>query len=213
MATTIYIVRHGESEGNRSSNFGGSTDLLLTEFGKRQAERTAQFLSGVTPDAIYASDLKRTIQTAQPSADMRGMKITVEPRFREFNGGKWEGMPYADILDKYPDSYGVWRTDIARAVAPGGESVAALFERVNEALDEVAMRHEGKSVFVFTHATPVRAIMTRAMGKPQSAMTEVDWVGNASVTVVEYDGGVPTLIKAGLDEHLGDMRTYLSKDV
>ena len=66
--TVIYLIRHGESEGNLKRICLGNTDLGLTEKGREQAEKTAKALSPVDIDAIYSSDLIRAVQTAEPHA-------------------------------------------------------------------------------------------------------------------------------------------------
>lgn len=59
MSTTLIFVRHGESEGNRSDSFNSHVNVPLTNLGKRQAQKTAEFLDRYKIDAVYSSDLAR----------------------------------------------------------------------------------------------------------------------------------------------------------
>ena len=62
--TRLYMIRHGQSEGNLKNLFLGHTDMDLTELGHLQAEMAAEYLATVPVDVIYASDLKRAFHTA-----------------------------------------------------------------------------------------------------------------------------------------------------
>ncbi|PEG57108.1 histidine phosphatase family protein [Mycolicibacterium boenickei] len=89
---TVTFVRHAESEGNATGN---TTDdnPPLTELGEQQARDSADRLAGNDYDAIYASDLIRTQQTAGPMADELGLPIHVEHGFRELEAGVLAGLP------------------------------------------------------------------------------------------------------------------------
>jgi broad specificity phosphatase PhoE len=79
--TRIYVIRHGESVGNLHRICLGHTDLDITELGVKQAEKTAEALSGVDFAAIYASDLIRAVHTAEPHAKMRGLDVHTSEDF------------------------------------------------------------------------------------------------------------------------------------
>lgn len=89
---TVTFVRHAESEGNATGN---TTDdnPPLTELGEQQAQDSADRLGGNNYDAIYASDLIRTQQTAGPMAEKLGLPIHVEHGFRELEAGILAGLP------------------------------------------------------------------------------------------------------------------------
>jgi hypothetical protein len=79
--------------------------------------------------------------------------------------------------------------DLGRSGCPGGERVAELYERVWSAVSDLAARHEGETICLATHATPIRAICARALGHPAEEMALVPWVSNASVSIFEYENG------------------------
>ena len=211
--THVYVVRHGESEGNKIDAFIGRTDVPLTDLGVKQAELTAEYLKDVKFSAIYTSDLMRARQTAAPSEKIHNLKAVPEPAFREIFGGDWEKKPYHDLINLYPETYSVWKNDIASARADNGESVKELYERVTRKLKELALEHDGENILVFTHAMPVRAIMCMAKELPLKNLGEIPWVSNPSVTELLFKDGKFTLVKEGYDVHLGKLSTRLSKDV
>ena len=75
MKTKIYLVRHGQSEGNLHDQFIGHTDIALTELGRRQAEMAAVYLESIHLDAIYSSDLQRAYDTACATAKRKGLPV------------------------------------------------------------------------------------------------------------------------------------------
>lgn len=212
--TKLLLVRHGESEANLRDIFAGFYDIDLTERGHAQAECTAAFIAEkYTVDAIYSSDLRRACQTAKHIADMVSLPIQPDKGMREVSAGEWEGVPFGSIGDTHPEAFRVWRNDLGNARCPGGESTAELAARVYDTVCRIAIENEGKTVVIATHATPIRVLQSRFLGRPLTDVQHIGWVSNASVTEVEYDDGEFTIVQVGQDAHLADMRTFLSEDV
>lgn len=210
--TTIIFVRHGQSESNLSHRFTGQGNALLTPLGVEQAARTAEYLRNYPIDRIYASDLTRAMQTAEPTARMHGLEIIPDPQLREIYAGEWEGRRYEDLKTTFPESYACWLNDLGHACPDGGESTVALFRRVTSAVNRLVAENRGKCIAIFSHATPARAMGCFWYGYPPEEMARVTWVPNASVSVAEYgdDGGVRVLL-FGYDGHQGDRSTGLPK--
>ena len=205
--TTLLLVRHGESQANHSNVFAGHTDADLSALGHEQAEKTAEFLAeNYTINAIYSSDLKRAFKTGLHTAVKVGVPINGEQRLREISAGDWENRKFDDLQVEFQKDYHVWLTDIGNAVCTNGESVKELGERIQGVLKEIAEKHDGETVLITTHATPLRVSQCIWEGKPLSEMKNIPWVSNASVTVVEYDGEWH-LKQVSIDEHLAEMRT------
>ncbi|MBR2019506.1 MAG: histidine phosphatase family protein [Clostridia bacterium] len=214
MKTTLIVVRHGYSEGNRDTRFVGHGDVPLTEIGHAQALCTADYLKGWRIDRIYSSDLCRAMQTAIPVAKMHGLPIYPMEELREIYAGEWEGGLYAELLEKYPESYGKWIRDIGNAHPDGGESVAEMAARVYAAVDRIVQENEGKCVAIFTHGTPARVLGCRWHQLPLSKTNELPFCGNASVSIAEYESdGSWRLIQYGYDGHQGENATRLPANV
>ena len=104
--TTLIFIRHTQSEGNLLDVCSGQLDFPLVDQGFSQAERVADYLQkNYSIDAIYASDLCRTVQTARPTANAFGLDIVSDPRLREVSAGSWEGHKWQELNQKYPFRY------------------------------------------------------------------------------------------------------------
>lgn len=212
--TRIYIVRHGESISNRQGIFTGSTDVDLTDVGYRQAELVGEYLADKGITSIYSSDLMRAYNTSLPTARRLGIESVKDKGFREVDGGEWEKKRYAELFELYPKEYPIFVGDVGNAVCVGGEAVRDLYARVNAELDRVFEIERGKTFAIFSHATPVRAMICRFLGNGPEAMKDIKWVANASVTMVESEDGENfRIVLAGTKEHLGELLTELPKEV
>jgi probable phosphoglycerate mutase len=194
--------------------FAGHYDLPLSPLGQEQAEKTALFLKeNFDPDEIYSSDLARALGTAKATALLTGKEIVPMTALREIFAGEWEGKGFSQLEQQYADTYSVWKTDIGNAIPDGGETVRQMASRVEKAVKQIAEQNDGKTVAVFTHATPIRVVQCLFSQKPLSEMKHIPWVSNASVTRVTYENGVFSIQEKGMDAHLGDLKTLLPKNV
>ena len=211
--TTLLLIRHGESEANRQGLFAGQVNPDLQEKGLIQAKATACFIAdNFSVDKIYSSDLKRAFKTAQCLAELTQKEAIAEPRLREIDAGDWENMKFDDMSTYYPDEYNLWMNDIGNAYCVGGETVIGLGDRIMKILEEIAAQNDGKTVAVATHATPIRAVQSFIATGGFDGMKDIPWVSNASVTVLEYDGGW-RIVEAGTDTHLAELKTVLPDNV
>ena len=205
--TTLLLIRHGQSCGNRDKRFIGHTDLPLSELGFAQARRTAEYVtSNYQVDKVYASDLVRAYETGKAVADRLGLTVIPEPDVREINLGIWENVSFTEMYDKGEKPFLVWKENMGRTEWPGGESVAEVQERASRALERIAMENDGKTVVVAAHAATIRAVQCLYEGKTLDEIGEIPWVSNASVTVFRYENGEMTVVSAGYDEHLQALR-------
>ena len=212
--TTLIFVRHGQSVSNLEQRFTGQLETELTPLGHRQAQATARFLEAYRIDKIYSSDLSRAMQTAAPTAELQGLKIVPDVAMREIDAGLWEGKAYALLREQFAADYEKWITDLGHAHPNGGESTLELASRVYGAVDRILQVERGRTVAVFTHATPVRMLACRWFGLPPERASEVPFCHNASVSIVEYeDNGDFRLVCYGYDAHQGEDATGFPKGV
>lgn len=209
MITTLYLVRHGESDGNATHIFCGHTDIPLTPLGVRQAKCTAEYLKSFPMGAVYASTLSRAFQTGTCIAQAHGLAAQPDPQLCEINGGAWEGHTYDWIGSHYPDEMAVWTHQIGLTHCPGGESVIQVRQRIAHRAAELARLHPGASICLATHALAIRAFIGGVLGKPPAEWTAIPWASNASVTTVQYDHATNrfALITYGADAHLAGICT------
>ena len=213
MSTHLYLVRHGQSEGNLSHSFLGHTDLPLTDHGHRQAELASHYLVTLSPSRIYSSDLLRAYQTAEPTAKKLSLPIQADEALREIFAGDWEGLSFENLMNDFSEDYTVWRTDIGNACPTNGESVRELSVRIEQELTRIAKENENQIVMVFLHATPIRVFSALCSGLGLAGMKDLPWASNASVSHFLYEDGRFSLIDYGYDDYLGDTSTKLPRNV
>ncbi len=181
--TTFLILRHGETLWNRAGRLQGWQNSALSDAGRAQAAALAARLAGERVDAIVASDLGRTRETAVPIAARLGLPLALDAGLRERCYGELEGLTWPEIERTRPRDY---RRLVARDpdyLAPGGESGTQFHDRVVSALVHLARRHEGRSVAVVTHggvlgivyrhAKDIALEMPRTFAAPNAAVNRV----------------------------------------
>ena len=213
--TRMIFVRHGESTGNLEKRYFGHTDGPLTELGREQAKRTAAYLKGEKIDAAYSSDLVRAYETGKIIAAEHGIEPVCDKGLREMFMGKWEGLLFEDLPKYYPAEYEIWMHNLWEAKTDGGESVQEMTVRVRDTVWKIAEKNDGKTVLVTFHGTPIRSLCCEWQGIPYERMNDVDWVPNASISIVNYDVKNHT-IKPEIIGYIGfaeDISTALPKTV
>jgi broad specificity phosphatase PhoE len=117
----IFLVRHGEVEGNYGPKrtFAGWGDKPLTEKGTCQAQAVAERLAKEQLAAVYSSDLMRAFHTAEAIAARHGLIAQANPALREVNYGQWEGLGDAELLRNWAD---LWQRHRDQSVAIVGHN-------------------------------------------------------------------------------------------
>jgi probable phosphoglycerate mutase len=136
----LWLVRHGESTWNTLGLAQGHCDQArLTRLGRRQARAVAAQLRDRPVGALYASDLRRALETAAPLAEVTGLAVTRDPRLRERCLGVLEGAATAAIG---PAANGLRGDQVVEPDArpEGGESLREFYRRVAGFADELATR-------------------------------------------------------------------------
>ena len=203
----IIMVRHGESVTNVTRVFTGQLDVPLTETGREQALRMAEYMDKYHVDKMYASPLVRALDTAKAIAIRQNCQIETVDALMEINAGNWHGRPFEEIAEEFPETYQAWRKDIGTAVTDGGESCAQLYDRVVGFFEKVLQEPE-ETVCLVCHATPIRMIESFIEAGSVKAAQEIPWVPNASVTVYEYDGAFH-LVERGTSHYMKDLISNL----
>ncbi|MGH3343577.1 MAG: bifunctional RNase H/acid phosphatase [Carbonactinosporaceae bacterium] len=192
--TTLVLLRHGETPLSIERRFSGvRTDPELTAKGRDQARAAAGRISsryaveaGSAVDAVIASPLRRSMQTARIVARAlgRGREVEVDEGWREADFGAWEGHSFAEIRQRWPDDLAAWLG--STAVPPqGGESFDEVAERVAAARDKVVARHPGQTVLVVSHVTPIKTVVRLALDASPQALYRME-LDLASLTVVAW---------------------------
>ena len=150
-ATTICLVRHGETDWNLQHRYQGRADIPLNATGREQARRVADAIGADGWDAIASSPLSRSMETARAIAEVAGIDgdgIEQEPDLVERAYGEAEGLTLAEREARFPD--GNW---------PGLEDWEDVAKRSMLALEHIASRHQGERVLVVCHGGVINAIL------------------------------------------------------
>ena len=121
--TTVLLVRHGETEYNRTDRYMGRREDGLNDRGRDQAVRLARRLEGERAlDALYTSPLARTRETASTLERALGLTAAPEPGFVELDVGVWEGRRRSDVAAEDPRRWRLWLIDPMQVKVEGMES-------------------------------------------------------------------------------------------
>lgn len=169
--TELWLIRHGESEGNHAGLLQGQKDYPLSARGRLQAQRLAERLSAVPFTALYSSDLTRALDTARTLAPAIGLEVRVEPGLREIDIGTWSGLTPQEIHLRFPDEYAGWlrRRDPTHRRG-GGESYLDLHQRITPLVTAIAQRHLGGRVVIISHGGSINAYLCGVLGIPLDGM-------------------------------------------
>lgn len=156
----LIVVRHGRTATNAAGRLLGRADPPLDEVGVAQASAVAARLAASGVVRVVTSPLQRARQTAAAIAEAAGVDAEVDDRWVEVDYGVLDGVPLAEVP---PELWGRWRNEPDFA-PEGGESLAAVAERVTQACDELWAQAADAHVVVVSHVSPVKAAAGWALG-------------------------------------------------
>lgn len=200
--TTLLLLRHGETEWNLSGRWQGqAADTRLTELGRLQARRVAGRLRSYPIDAIYSSDLRRALETAEIVGQTLEMMPLAEPGLRESDIGIWTGLTWEEIAARFPDEIAAMLAgqDVRRG---GGETYGELQARLAGAVDQIVARHPGQTVLLVSHGAAVRTLVAHALDASLAQMHRIAIGGNTALSVVQMRRGALHLVSYNDTAHL-----------
>ena len=167
LKTEFVIIRHGQTHGNVTRTLQGQRNTDLDDTGIRQVQLLALRLKNHPPfDAIYSSDLKRTMDTAQILVNSIGGTIIPEPQLREWHLGALQGRNWEELQIEYPEIMNSFRNSRVDVEVPGGERRSVMERRLAGCIDSLAAQHPGKRLLLVTHGGALRAIFRHIVGLP-----------------------------------------------
>ncbi len=187
----IFLVRHGESEGNLGGTLQGCRlDTALTRRGRRQAEAIAVRLAEAEVDDVVASPMARARETAEICAAPHGLAVRLDLELVEFDWGVWTGLPLDDEMDRsVAELRAKWRSGDVDAAPPRGESPLRAGVRAARVL--ARLRDSGpKAPIVVAHGRFNRVLMATLLGRDLARMDEIRQ-RNGSISAFEWDGEGP----------------------
>ena len=192
-ATRIILVRHGETALTQQGRYSGRGDPPLTDEGQAQAMAAAGRVAGLSRDvtAILTSPLQRCVRTAELiAAEVGGVPVTVLVDLIECDFGRWEGLTFGEVQERWPREMQAWLSSTSVA-PPGGESFQAVAKRVRAALATIVQSHAGGVVVMVSHVTPIKLILRDALAAGDAFLHRL-YLDAAGVSMMDVwpDGNV-----------------------
>jgi broad specificity phosphatase PhoE len=158
----IYLVRHGETDWNRTQRFQGQADISLNQIGKEQAQSIGPTLLRLKIDSVFSSTLSRAVETAEIATSDLNLTIQKDHRLREANVGEAEGLTLEQLESKFgQEAIARWRSYEERDLDfryPNGESKRQMMYRIREVIIEIAKGSDSQNIAVFAHGMFMRAL-------------------------------------------------------
>lgn len=176
----VYIVRHAETDYNVQHRWQGHLDVPLNTFGKQQAQSLADYFVNIPLDAIFSSDLERTMATVRSIAQQKNLSIIKDRRLREVHLGVFQGLKRPEIHDAYPQEAMRWDNDDS-FVIPNGESRNQVQSRMFEAWQSMIETPELEHIMLVSHGGSLRLLMKRLFPDRIEHMH----FANTSITIID----------------------------
>lgn len=200
--TTIYLIRHAEAEGNLYRRIHGQYNSLITDNGYRQIRALQERFADVPIDAVYSSDLFRTMTTARAIYVPKGLPLQTRSDLRELNMGEWEDRSWAGIDRANKEMMGLFSATSPDFRAPGGESFPEVRRRGTAALLDIAAKHPNGTVAVFAHGTFIRNTLAEFLGIGPENMKKMGHSDNTAVSLLEIENGKVHVVYMDDNSHL-----------
>ncbi|MBN1259750.1 MAG: histidine phosphatase family protein [Anaerolineae bacterium] len=187
--TTLYLVRHGETEGNVAHLAQGWDDAPLTARGMRQAESLGARLSTAPFTAAYASPLGRAMHTARIVAAPHGLDVVPCDDLREIHFAEWEGRFWRDIAIEDARRLEIfWKAPHLHTLIDG-ETFQEVQTRALAALRRIIAVHPGEHVLVVSHTITLKVVLASIEQTPLAAIWEGPRMAHTALTTIEAQNG------------------------
>lgn len=183
----LWLVRHATSSWTDEGRYSGISNPALSDDGLREADAAGERLKGLRVDRVRVSPLLRcrtTWDRMAPHLDSATPSAIIDPRLQEINYGTWEGRTRDEIMAVEAGAFTSWDTDPTLAAPPGGESVMAVAERIEDALAEDLAADTPRVLWV-AHRTVARILVARALGIPLSRYRRALDHHPAAITILD----------------------------
>ena len=209
--TKIFLIRHAESEGNIYRRAHGHYNGLVTARGYKQLEQLEARFKTEKVDAVYSSDLKRTMTTAAAVAAPHNLQINESNRLREVKMGVWEDTSWGDIEYKDTEMNRNFSQDPAQWNIEGGEAYADVQKRMYDYIVKTASLHTGECIAFVSHGFAIRSLMSYLKKVPSERTREVPYCDNTAVSLLHYESDELTVEYYGDNSHLSSELSTLAR--
>ncbi len=200
--TRLILIRHGQTVWNKIGRYQGQANIELSELGQQQAIQLGKWFPYTDAKAVYASSLKRAMDTGRAVADKLGLEVVGCDELREISFGDWEGLTYDEIHAGWPEEHeGLFgRPDLT--ICPHGEGFARVQARAVAKLQKLLKKHEGETFVIAAHGGVNRTILCYVLGLPLQYMWNIRQDNTAVNVISFYEGGKRTVDLMNSTSHL-----------
>jgi broad specificity phosphatase PhoE len=188
--TRVFLVRHGATGRTAEDRFSGDEGVDLSDEGRSQVRALAERLRSCPIEAVYASPLSRTRETAAILADGRTLDVVMRDGLREIGHGHWEGLTRREVEAKFSDEYSAWEADPFTYAPAGGESGVSVLSRALPVMREIVVAHPNQSVLVVSHKATIRLLLASLLGFDMRGYRDRLDQAPACLNIVEFKGPV-----------------------
>lgn len=209
--TRLYFIRHAEAEGNLFRRAQGHWNGKITPLGFKQIDALAERFKDIKIDAIYCSDLDRTVTTSGAILRGRELELHKTERLREINMGVWEGEAWGKLTNEFPEQMKNFNNDLSKWKVPGSEDYETVQARITAAVRDIVAEHEGQTVAIVSHGMAIKVFLMGIMGVAAADSASMMHGDNTSVSLVDVDGDKMTVEYYNDNSHLGEELSTFAK--
>ena len=176
--TTLYFVRHGQTDWNVQGKLQGHADIPLNDAGRMEAAGLSKKICAINFDLCFSSDLQRAIETAQILTATRPLAIKLIPALRERNFGLWEGRLFSELLEY----------EKRGQPFPEIETDEEIQKRTSSLLDEIVNNYPGATILVVTHGGVIRSLLAHLLNIDSSSIRSIQMKTMATLQLVASNG-------------------------
>ncbi|MCH6556928.1 MAG: histidine phosphatase family protein [Nitrospirae bacterium] len=188
---TVLLVRHGETDWNRSGQIMGERPVPLNANGREQVNQLAKFLTTRSVRGLYTSPVVRARQTAEILVAALDVPVTVDNGLTEVRVGQWEGLYWKDLAEETARLDFYAHPQVARP--PGGETLHEVQRRATAAVAQACSDEGAGSLIVVSHADVVRAILGHYLHIDLQLARHMR-IDHASLTALDLNGSEADLL-------------------
>lgn len=209
--TNIYLVRHAEAEGNLYRRIHGHYNSLITENGYRQITALRGRFEDIRLDAVYSSDLFRTMTTAKAIYEPKNLPLITRRSLREVNMGVWEDRTWGEVARNDSTQFSYFNHTSPLWNVKGCEPFPLLRERISSAILRIAGHHPDQTVAVVSHGSAIRNALAVFHGLAIEESNGLGHSDNTAVSLLEVDGDSVRIVFQNDNSHLPEEISTLGR--
>lgn len=198
----LYVIRHGETEFNKSHRMQGrGINASLNEKGKEQAKAIASFLSDKPISKIVTSSLNRSVESVNPLCELFNIEPEKFADLDEMDFGSLEGKPFEEVKENLKYLQEQWSSGNLEVAPEGGENPLEVFERANSKVKEILVSSKDDHIVFMLHGRLIRILLSKWLGMGLRNMHKIEHQ-NGIINHLKWDRGNYEAVELNITEHL-----------